>query len=166
MNVSSATINPIMGANGTVDIGQSGVTNPTVQHSVGAGSITRTPTTTVPVSVSWEGLIALSGGAYTLDLTALPGGNLPDLDLTGKKVQAIHVRGANDLTGPITLSVGASNGYDLHGSGVGEEIATVEADDEVLILKNDTAPDVGASACQIDLAGTSTEEVSIMILAG
>jgi hypothetical protein len=155
-----------MQASGTEALGQTGVADPTVSHSIGAGSVSRSPTTTVPVTKSWEGEVALAAGTATLDLTALDRGNLANLDLTGEIVQSLHVRGDNANTGAIELDVAAANGYDIHGSGASSQICAVEADDEVLILKNDTAPAVSSTVKDITLTGTGTEKVHVMILAG
>ncbi|MHC4215669.1 MAG: hypothetical protein ACYSWP_20155 [Planctomycetota bacterium] len=166
MDVTGATINPICQATGTEALGQAGVSDPTLTHSVGAGSVSRSPSTAVPVTKSWEGEVALVAGTATIDLTALDRGNLSALDLSGEKIQAIHVRGDNANTGPIEIDVAASNGHDLHGSGASSQICAVEADDEVLILKNDNGPAVSTTQAEFTLTGTGTEKVHIMILAG
>jgi len=167
MDVVAASVNPIVTASGTIDLGITGVADPSISHQVFGGAKALSPTSTPPVTKSWEGVVALSGGAATIDLTALDMGNMAAaLDLTGLKVQCISVRGDSAITVAIVATVATSNGYDIHGSGADSEIFVVEADGECMILKNDEAPDVGVAQAEITLAGTGVEEIHIMILAG
>lgn len=166
MNVASASVSLICTASGTYPLGITGVTDPSVQHQVYGGAKALSSSSTPPVTKSWEGEVALTAGTATLDLTALDQGDLTALDLTGEDVVAISIRGDDGQTAPITLSVAASNGYDIHGSGAGEEICSVEAGDEVLIYKDGNAPAVSSTVKDITLTGSGTEKCHVMILAG
>ena len=52
----------------------------------------------------------ISGGGYTIDLTAFQGTNAT-LDGTGKKLIAIAIANPAASTGDVNVATGASNGY-------------------------------------------------------
>lgn len=134
-----------------------------VTHTEFDTEVALTGTTTVPVSKCAYFEQALTAGAATVDLTALVGSNAGAENMTGLKVQAAKFIAPATNTGPITVAVGASNGYNLLGANT--EFA-VSPGQEVTILGNDATPDVGASAKTLDLTGTGTEKLQIAIVAG
>jgi len=111
-------------------------------------------------------LLTLSGGAATIDLTALP--DLAGVqDFTGLKVQAIKFR--NPSANVMTISKGASNGYGLDGGNAFTiPVAPVyqSRPGEFLGLFPEGTPDVAAGAKNIAVAGTGTQTLQCTILAG
>lgn len=119
-----------------------------------------TASTTPPVTKCAYWLQALSGGAATVDLTAMTGTNGATVDGTDLKVQGLHVKnlGANTLT----LTFGAANPYNLLGAAF---VIVLTQDQEFMMYGNDATPDVAAGAKDIDLAGTGaqTSEWSVVL---
>lgn len=103
---------------------------------------------------------AMTAGAATLDLTAVPDIQGGTVDLTGLKIR--HILLYNPSDNAITVSEGASNGYALNG---GNDIV-VGAGCRVQMDLLDTQPAVAAGDKELDLAGTGTDELWIAILAG
>lgn len=114
---------------------------------------------TPPVTKNAADTLAMSGGAATLDLTAISY-NGTTVDLTGLKVQSLLVRNDNDNA--ITISDGASNGYALNG---GNDIV-IPAGSVHQFTWNETLGDVGASAKNLDISGTGTDALKFVISAG
>lgn len=106
---------------------------------------------------------ALTAGAATIDLTSLPdsAGNAGAVTFNGLKVQGYIFK--NPSTHDVTLTAGASNGYDLHGSGWS---ITIRPGEELQWRGNDGAGDVGSGAKTIDLAGTGTDTLDVELIAG
>lgn len=100
----------------------------------------------------------LSGGAATIDLTALSH-NGQTVDMTGKKLRAIMVKFASTNVGSLNIAPGASNGYDLFGASnditIPAQTGTLPG--VVLMTCGDSAPAVAAGDKNIDLTGTGTE---------
>lgn len=119
--------------------------------------------TTPPVTTAAFFQQLLTAGAATIDLTALTGTNGATVNLTGLKVQAIKFKALATNANPITIGEGASNGYELLGSGWTLDLAPGQ---EIVIYGNDATPDVGGSAKEIDLAGTGTQGLEVSIVAG
>lgn len=111
---------------------------------------------TVPLSKASYQVYTLSGGAASIDLTALLGVNDVSQDATGLKVQTLIVD--NPSSNPITLSPGASNPYALFGAG---NDLVVPAGAVMSFYFADQLADVGASAKTIDLSGTGTDTIKI-----
>lgn len=115
--------------------------------------------TSNPPATTFAGFVkALTAGAATIDLTALTGTNGATVNGTGLKVQVLRVKnlGANDLT----ISTGASNGYNFGGS------AVIKPGALFMIYVVDGLPDVAAGAKNIDLAGTTTQTSEWSIVMG
>ena len=127
--------------------------------------------TTVPVTKSSVFTPQLSGGALTIDLTALtdPGGAA--LDATGLKLQWLMfsngVVTSNVLdagsNSPVTLTNGASNGYDLFG---GNNSLTWPAGAGYGLFFNDKLDDVGSTDKTIDLSGTGSDAFEMTMVFG
>ena len=100
---------------------------------------------------------ALTAGAATIDLTALPhNGGL--VDGSGLKVQAWGViQKAGNAA--LTITAGASNGYNLLGAADGKLVLSAHAsvDSEAMFFAPEGLPDVAGADKTIDLAGTGTE---------
>lgn len=147
----------------TVETGTPAATdaNSQITHNQYNTTASLTSATTPPVTKTAFFLQALSGGAATIDLTALSGTNGATIDGTGLKVQAFKMKnlGANTMS----ITFGGSNPYELTGS---DFKITLTQNQEVLIYGNDATPDIGGAACEMDLAGTSAQTAEISIVMG
>lgn len=133
---------------------------PSLTHSGYNTTADLSPTSTPAVSKTSYFSKALVAGAGTIDLTALPGPGGTQ-DFTGLKVQMIKFK--NDAANTITVSQGAANAYTLLGA---TWSIAVHAGAEVTIKLNATAPAVSGTVKNIDLAGTLTQELKVVIWAG
>ena len=148
----------------TVALGLDQVTDPRVVNEITLPIPSKlNNTTTPPVTKVWSDNVALVAGAKTLDLQALVNANLPNVDFTGLKVQALVMSCPSANTGPITVTPGASNDYDLGGASMS---VAVNPGDTVIFLFLDNAPDVAAADSELDFAGTGTETFDILMVAG
>lgn len=114
-------------------------------------------------TVVYKGTVTLTAGAATLDLTALTDSSGATIATTGLKVRAIKVKPTGTNANAITLSEGASNGYELFGDGW--KVA-VQATSHFLAYLGATAPDVATGAKTIDFAGTLVQSCDVMIVFG
>lgn len=105
----------------------------------------------------------LTTGAATVDLTSLTDLLQNILSLSGLKVQAILIQALSTNANDISFTFGASNPYNLAGS---DFKWTLKASQYLLFGAKEQAPDVGSGAKNIDFAGTGTQGVDIMIIAG
>jgi len=133
----------------------------TVTHTAFNSSHALSASTTPPVTKVAAFKAALVAGAKTIDLTALVGTNGATVDGTGLKVQVIKVK--NLGTNPLTIAVGATNGYDLAG---GAFSAQLKAGMELMLFGNDQTPDVASGEKTLDLTGTGTEESEWIVVLG
>ena len=118
---------------------------------------------TPDVELIYEGTQALTAGTATIDLTALTNSEGATITTTGKKVRLIMIVPTSSNTAALTLTVGASNGYLL--GGAAWKFAFTDEQWALIYLGAD-APDVGSSAKNIDISGTGTESVKLLILFG
>ncbi len=107
--------------------------------------------------------LALSGGAATIDLTALTGTNGGTINGTGLRVEVFKVKALETNSNPLTFAVGASNGYDLMGA---DTSVTLLPGQQVMFLGNDAAPSIGSGDKTIDFTGTLAEGAEVMVLMG
>ena len=148
----------------TVDLALDQVTDPKVEHEITMPiPLSLDSTTTPPATKVWSDNVALAAGAKTLDLEALVNDNLPNVNFNGLKVQVFMMSCPSANTGPITVTPGASNDYDLGGASMSVE---VNPGDTVVFLFLDNAPDVAAADSELDFAGTGTETFDILMVAG
>lgn len=145
------------------DISFSNTANKTVTHSALNQSGTLTGATTPPVTKVAIFNQALTGGAATIDLTAVPGTNGATTALNGLKVQYLFVKANAENANPITLTEGASTGYELAGNGW---TVVLQPGQWFTFFGNDATPDVDSGAKTIDLSGTGSQSVDIEIVAG
>ena len=135
--------------------------NPTISHTDFSSSESLSATSTVPVTVCSYETVALTAGAYTIDLTALNGTNGIAVDGTNLKVQLFKIKNLGD--DPMTFTEGAATGYLLKGSGWKTILAKEQ---EELFYGNDLTPDVTALLKHIDVAGTGTETFELSVVLG
>lgn len=136
-----------------------GVTSASVVHDAFNESGTLNASSTPPVTMVYEKTVALTAGAYTINLASLPGVNGAAQDGTGLRVQMIRVKnlGANAMT----FSEGASNGIAL---ACGTFV--VPAGGITQIFLNDASPDVASGDRTIDVAGTLVQTFELTIYLG
>lgn len=134
-----------------------------ITHNGWNKSATLNASSTPPATKTAAFQKALSTGSGTIDLTALPGTNGATVDGTGLKVQAIKFANPAANANPITVAVGASNGYDLFGSAFS---ITLQPGQEALFYGNDATPDVGASDKTLDLTGTGSQALNVQVVLG
>lgn len=118
--------------------------------------------TTPAVSQVYGKALAQTLGAATIDLTALVRGNLPNADWTGLKVQLMVFQNPTG-NGAITIVQGATNPFLLFGTG-GSVI--VEPGGFYMAFSPEVHPDISASVRDIDISGTASEILNVILLAG
>ena len=106
---------------------------------------------------------ALSGGAATIDLTALTGTNSATVVGSGLRVQVLRVKAPATNGNPITIAKGASNGYD--GLGASFSHALVPGGEATFFL-NDAGGDIGGTNKNLDLAGTGSQVLQVEVVLG
>lgn len=106
---------------------------------------------------------ALTAGAATIDLTALTGANGVSVDMTGKKIEFVKLIAAADNGAAITVEPGAANGYNLFGASFA---IVLQPGQEITVKLAEGAPDVGATAKEIDLSGTGDDSLSYVFIGG
>jgi hypothetical protein len=135
----------------------------TITHDQFNKAATLTSSTTPPVTKHAAFEKALVAGAGTIDLTALAGSNAGAVDGTGLKVQVAYFKAKAANGNPITIAVGASNGYDLSGA---DFSVTLSPGQEVLLYGNDATPDIASGDKTIDLSGTGTDTLQVELVMG
>lgn len=140
----------------------------TVQSAGFDRSATRlTASTKPPVTraVQLDLSAAISGdpaGEEQIDLMDLEG--LQDnFSAAGLKLQVLRLTCDPDNAGDVSIEPALANGYDLFGGGNG---VTVPAGGLLTMEFNDGAPDVGAAARYIDIAGTAGDTVYLEMVFG
>lgn len=117
-----------------------------------------------PPAVDAAGTATLSGGALTLDLRALADEDTGTVvDGNGLKVQMYKFKAAAGNANPITITAGASNGYELFGA---SGSLTLHPGDEVLVKCTETKPDIDATHKTLDLAGTGSQTLDYHLVMG
>ena len=106
---------------------------------------------------------ALTGGAATIDLTALDGLNDKAVNGTGLRVQILRLRAPSSNANPITVAKGASNGYDGFGAGFS---VTLQPGAEATLLTRDAGGDIAAGNKTLDLTGTGAQALDVEIIMG
>jgi hypothetical protein len=138
---------------------------PTVNHTGFNSTATLNAASTPPVSKMASFQQALSAGAATIDLTALVGTNGATVTFNGLKVAAVKFQNPGTNANAITIKAGASNAYLLGGAAWSW---ILQPGDEFLWKAGavNAAPTVGASLKNIDLAGTGTQALNVIVIAG
>lgn len=127
-------------------------------------TLTLNASSSVPATKHAEFQKALSTGAGTIDLTALPGKTADETIVgTGLKVQAIKFRNLSTNANDISITFGASNPYNLMGS---DFKITLKPGQSQLFLGDEAAPDIGSGAKDIDIAGTGSQILEVAIVMG
>lgn len=104
----------------------------------------------------------LSGGAATLDLTALPDG----ANFSGKKIRGFAIRISYSATGVVTVAKGSSNGYPILGTADGVD-GTVDIDRGIFIVSlDDPVPAVSGTQKTVDLSSADSDAQYSVLVAG
>jgi hypothetical protein len=133
-----------------------------IRHDQFNTSYDLSSSSSVPVTQVSSQVLALVAGTKTLDLTALPGANGVTIDGTGLKVRAVKLKGITAMAA-ITITAGASLGYNLFGSGWK---VIVNADQEAVFFLGNNAPTITSGLKNIDFAGTGTNTINVEIVLG
>jgi len=134
------------------------VTHDQLNTVAALGAATSPPATAVAAFQA-----AMTGGAATIDLTDLLGTNDLPVDGTGLRVQAVKVRNPGTNANPITISKGASNGY--NGFGADFSLALTPGA-HALLFPNDAGSDIASNNANLDLAGTGSQALDVEVLLG
>lgn len=107
------------------------------------------------------GLVTLSGGAATIDLTALVSANGSAVDGTGLRVQFAKFK--NTAAAAMTIVGGASNGYLLFGA---SGSVVIPAGGELLMKFSDGTTDIDATHKTLDITGTGSQTMLVEFVMG
>lgn len=152
----------------TLALGLDNAVDPTFTHTLGADAATLDASSTPAVSKTYSQTINLTAGAATIDLTALPGPNSTTVDFTGLKVQALKLVCPSTNTAGITVDRGATNAYNLFGAdnASAEQVEVLPGDAMAIKGGTDKREDVDATHKDVQLAGTGTETIKVILVAG
>lgn len=152
----------------TLTSGVTGASNPIIRHngfnapkSGEAEVATLTASTTPAATKVAEGNLALTAGAYTIDLTSLTGTNGASVTFNGLTVRNILIR--NKGAAAMTFAKGASNGYTGFGSAFS---ITIPSGGVMSLYTHTLSGAVGGSSKTIDVTGTGTQTFDIIVTAG
>lgn len=160
----TARINLDFTASEAFDLALVHASDAAVQHALGPNKVSLGASSSPPVTKVWSGRVTLAIGEASINLAELGrGSTLPDVDLSGLKVQAIKLVTPATNTHAVVIAPGDSNGYALNGA----DDITLPPGTTLVLLCNGGLPTVGSGARLIDLTSTmATAVVDVMILAG
>lgn len=137
----------------------------TGQRLAGAADLFLDTSTTPAITAVAGSTFTLVGGTLTIDLTNFDQGNLPDIDLTGKKVYMIKLAAASTNTDKVRVFVGAANGYELFGGSTGE--VWLDKSEVVMGYFPEGLDAVAAADRNIDLSSPDPDaQITILVAAG
>ncbi|NBW11143.1 MAG: hypothetical protein EBR82_24245 [Caulobacteraceae bacterium] len=119
--------------------------------------------TGVPVTKVASYEVAMSAGAATINLRSLTGINGSTVDGNGLKAQFVKFKNKSTNANAITITEGASNGYELLGNAF---TLVLKPGQEITMNLNEQAPDISDSAKTIDISGTSSQVLQIFVAMG
>ncbi len=160
----NAQIQMLMRGEEVIPLGLDNAGDARITHTIGAAKHTLGSAT--PVDAEFSDTVNLSAGAAALDLAALVrGSQLANLDLTGKKVQAVHLKTPAANTAAVTVEPASVNGYNLLGASTGE--VALPPGSELLLESVEQLPDVGASAKDVDFTSSDVDAaIDVHLVAG
>lgn len=144
--------------------GETEFTHDTTETTRGTLNATSTPA----VTKVWSDSVTLVAGAATLDLTSLTGPAGASVDFTGLKVHLVKLACPSSNTAGITVDRGASNAYNLFGedNSSAEQVEVMPGASILVYHGNDKTEDVDATHSDVQLAGTGTEAIEVILVAG
>ncbi len=135
-----------------------------IVHSGFNTALTASAASTPPATKVAAGVVNVTSGAGSIDLTSLPlGAQGAAVDFTGLRVQFLKLKAPATNANPITISKAVSNGYDGFGAAFS---LTLYPGGEQLIRTNDAGNDVGGANKALTLAGTAAQGIDIEVVAG
>jgi hypothetical protein len=138
--------------------------NPDATFAALNETLTLTAATAVPVTKQATFDQAMSAGAATIDLAALPGKTADETVVgTGLKVQVLKLVNPDTNANPITVAKGASNGHTLLGA---SWTLTLKPGQSALFYFDEAAPDVSSGDRTIDVSGTGSQALSVHVVLG
>lgn len=130
-------------------------------------SLTLTATSTPPVTKLGFGVITLTAGAATVDMTSLVGLNGVAISLSGLKPIAIKFQNPSTNANNMTIAKGASNGYTGFGSSFS---ITIPPGGSVVVYMNTAIANpftaVSGSVKTLDITGTGAQVLNYEVLGG
>ena len=138
-------------------------TGQTVTSQLSRSLSALTSTSTPPCSLRAGADLALSGGAGSIDLTALTGVNGVAVDGTAKRVQFAKFSAPSANSAAITVAIGGTNGCDNFGPSFSVKLAPGA---EALFMLNSAGTVIGGTNKILSLTGTGTDVVSFEIVMG
>lgn len=119
--------------------------------------------TGVPVTKVVANTITMTAGAATIDMTALVGSNGGAVDMTGLKLQIFKLKAKATNTNPLVVKFGAADPYTGLGSAFNFEL---QPGAEMTFFGNEKSAEVASGVKDLDVAGTASEEVDMMMVCG
>jgi hypothetical protein len=126
-------------------------------------SATLNAASSVPATIHASGEVTLSSGSATLSMLVLNGANGATVSGNGLKAQCVKFKNKATNANAITLTEGASNGYELLGNAWK---VVLQPGQELQIFGNDATPDIGSSSKDIDITGTGSQVLQYQIVMG
>lgn len=155
--ISQLSVTESIGNVPLVDANQSSILHDKLNRSVSLSG-----STTPAVSVVIAETFALTAGAGTIDLTAMTGTNGATVNATGLKAKLCKIH--NPATNAaFTVKAGATNPYPLLGAAF---LIVLQPDQEILAYLLDAGSAVSSTVKSIDLAGTGTQAIEMIIVFG
>ncbi len=145
-------------------LGLDNVEDANLIHTLGTIGGTLSSNSSVPITKPWSDNVAMTAGAVTLDFTALDQVNLPVVNATGLKLQLFIFRNLSANSNTITIKDGATNGYDIFGDSSGQ--ITLNPGEVEMRFCNESLEDVSATVKTIDITGTGTETLEVVMAFG
>lgn len=129
-----------------------------------SGTLTASTTPAATKHSQWT--VTLSGGAATIDLTAIPGLNGSEtIDGTGLKVRLLQFYTPAANANVVSVTKAVSNGYGLDAAGT-SWTESLDPDTGRSMWLNTTAPTIGSGAKNITVAGTGSQTIQVGVVLG
>lgn len=156
-----ASFNISMTVEETLSSGVDGAENPIITHDGFDVTGIYSSTTTPDVEYCVVKTIALTAGAYTIDLSSMTGTNGAAVVGTGKKIRLLRI--TNNGANAMTFAKGASNGHTGLGSAFS---ATIPVGGTAAWILADGGVAIGSGDKTIDVSGTGTQTFSMTLVLG
>ena len=128
---------------------------------------TYTSSSSVPVTIESKFTVTLTAGAYTLDLTAIPGDtDAGTLDGTGLKLQFLRLEGSSGNANKIEVKNGAVNGYRTDAATTASLDVVLLAGQKAQFEFDEAADDVSSTHKTLDFAGTGSQTMLVHVVLG
>lgn len=145
----------------TLTAGVDGADNPVIYHNgfnvTGVIDSTTTPDAEGIVSKT----LAMTAGAYTIDLSSMTGTNGAAVNMTGKAIRIFRIENAGAAA--MTIAKGASNGH----TGLGATFqAAIPIGGAIQFYLKSGGVAVSGTDKTLDIAGTGTDSFNLTIVYG